>query len=90
MPRLTLNWSREKVQQQLAKDIAGLQVEFANHAWAHELLPLLKETHEIAGEAQADTAKLADLRHRVELVLRKHELKAFEGYLWMIDDCLRK
>ena len=56
MSRLTLKWSREKVQQELAKDIAGLQVEFADQAWMHELLPLLRDMHEMAGETQPSTA----------------------------------
>lgn len=87
MKRPTLNWSREKIQQQLLTDIAGLQVEFADQAWIHELIPLLREMHNIAREVQADTERLADLESRVGAVLREHRLKGLDSYLWMLD-CL--
>lgn len=87
MKRPTLDWSREKIQQELLKDIAGLQVEFADQAWIHELIPLLREMHEMASEKQTDTKRLADLKSRVASVLRKHKLKGLDPYLWMLD-CL--
>ena len=90
MSRLTLNWSRETVQQELLKDIANLQVEFGGKAWMLELVPLLREMHERAGEVHPNTVRLADLKRRVEAVLRRHKLKALEPYLWMIEDCLEK
>jgi hypothetical protein len=88
--RRTLNWSREKVQDQLLKDITSLQVEFPDKAWMHELVPLLREMHEIAGETQPSAGRLRDLKSRVEAVLRQHKLKGFAPYLWIIEDCLEK
>jgi predicted esterase YcpF (UPF0227 family) len=84
MKRPTLDWPREKIQEELLKDIVGLQVEFADRAWIHELIPLLREIHDMAGEAQADAEQLADLKRRVNVVLGKHKLKGFDPYLWMI------
>jgi hypothetical protein len=85
--RPSLNWPREEIQQVLLEDIAGLQVEFAGQVWIDELIPLLREMREMASEVQPDAERLADLKGRVHDVLRKHRLKGFEPYLWMID-CL--
>ena len=87
MPRTLPKWPREKIQQELQKDIAGLPVEFSDKAWAHELIPLLREMHGLAAESRTDAERLADLKSRVTAVLRKHRVKGLDGYLWMID-CL--
>jgi hypothetical protein len=87
MPRSLPKWPREKIQQELQKDIAGLPVEFADQAWAHELIPLLREMHDLAVEPHPEAEHLADLKSRVTAVLRKHRVKGLDGCLWMID-CL--
>jgi hypothetical protein len=87
MPREIPKWPREKIQQELLKDIA--EMDLVDQAWIHELIPLLREFYDLAGEPHADAQRLASLRNRVSLVLRKHRLKGLDGYLWMID-CLRE
>jgi hypothetical protein len=87
MPRTIPKWPREKIQQELQRDIAGLPVEFADQAWAQELIPLLRELHDLAAEPHPRAERLAGLKGRVTAVLRKHRVKGMDGYLWMID-CL--
>jgi hypothetical protein len=85
MPRALPKWPREKIQQELLKDIAELSVQFADQAWAHEFIPLLRELHSYASEPHPESERLADLKGRVTAVLRKHRVKGLDGYLWMID-----
>jgi len=77
-------WTREQIQQETLSEIEGLRKDFPDQAWVHELIPLLRELHALASQAQADQKLVVDLENRAASVLRKHKLKGLDPILWMI------
>jgi hypothetical protein len=84
MARPFPQFTREAILRHTQDDIAGLERDFANKAWMHEMIPLLRELHSLVEQPQVDQKLLADLETRSATVLRKHRLKGFDPILWMI------